>query len=141
MSEYQESIVIRSSPSEVFRFLSSVDNITSYLPMIREVRTESGDRIRALAEPAKQQREISGYFRVVDETRSIEWGIDGTPVYQGRLEVQEDAGRTSALRVRLTMERRQDDQHVRQTLRQVMQSIKRLVEEQGGGRVAGGGAA
>lgn len=137
MSQYQDTISIRSAPADVFRFLSSVSNIPSYAPVIREVRLEAGGRLVALAEPAKQQREINGYFRVSNETRSIEWGTDGTPDYHGRLEVRDPGNRETELAVDLSIER-QDEQRVRQMLRQVLESIKRQLE-QGGGNVAGGG--
>ncbi|HWQ56190.1 MAG TPA: SRPBCC family protein [Bryobacteraceae bacterium] len=137
MSEYQDTIAIRSAPADVFRFLSSVSNIPSYAPVIREARLEAGDHLVALAEPAKQQREINGYFRVSHETRSIEWGTDGTPNYHGRLEVRDSGGGETELSVELSIER-QDEQRVRQTLRQALESIKRQLE-QGGGYVAGGG--
>jgi hypothetical protein len=138
MNDYRDSIVIQSAPAEVFRFLSSVGNIPRYLPVISDARLESGDHIVALAEAAKQQREISGYFRVSPETREIEWGTDGVPEYRGALQVRDAGDGQAELTVRLSMER-QDDR-VRRTLRQTLESIKRLVEEQGGGKVMGGGA-
>jgi hypothetical protein len=138
MNDYRDTIVIRSAPSEVFRFLSSVSNIPRYLPVIVDARLESGDHVVALAEPAKQQREINGYFRVSQETREIDWGTDGVPEYRGRLEVRDKGNGQSEVDVRLRMERHDD--RVRQALRQVLESIKRLVEEQGGGKVVGGGA-
>lgn len=140
MSEYQESIGIRSQASEVFRFLSDAGNIPRYLPMVREARMEAGDRIWALAEPAKQQREVRGYFRADHDTRRVDWAIDGAHGYRGGLEVRESGPASSTLDVRIATDR-QDERHVRQALHQVLEAIKRVVEERGGGRVAGGGAA
>lgn len=138
MSDYRERIVVEAPPAEVFRFVSLAGNIPQYVPFIQRVTLE-GDRIAVLAEPAKQQRELSGFFRVNEERRRIDWGTDGAPPYRGFLEVRDaGGGRRAELTVELSIERR-DDTSVRQALRQCVEAIKRLVEERG--KVAGGGAA
>lgn len=140
MSEYWERITIESPPSEVFRYLSNVGNVSSYVPFVRQARLESGDRLVAVAEPVKQQREISGYFRADTESYRIEWGIDASH-YSGFLEAMDaGGGRRTELNVRLSLDR-QEDAIVRQTLRQTLAAIKGLVEEQGRGKVMGGGGA
>jgi uncharacterized protein YndB with AHSA1/START domain len=140
MSDFREDIVIHAPAEEVFRFVSSVANIPRYVPFLREVRLESGDHVVAFAEPAKMQRELNGFFRVSPSTYRIDWGTDGVPPYHGFMQLREaEDERRTVLTAQLTFEHR-DDPAIRDALRQCVQAIKRLVEEEGGGKVMGGGA-
>jgi uncharacterized membrane protein len=134
--EYEDKIDINAPVDDVFRFLSSVHDLPSYLPAMKEVRQEQGDHIFAVAEMAGKNVELNGFFRVDEESRRINWGSDGTPDYRGWLELRSGAPGTH-LTVHLSIAGDRDDPEIRTALEHVMQSIKRIVEQQGGGQIIG----
>lgn len=133
LRQFDRKLGIDATPDRVFRFLSSVHNLQQFLPWIREIRQEPEDHVWGIAEERGERRELNGFFRPTEESRRIDWGSDGAPIYRGWLEVAE-AGGNSELTIHLEYE----GVHIMdQMVDDVLNSIRQLVEQQGAGGVIG----
>jgi len=130
----ERKLELNAPPEQVFRFLSSIHNLPQFLPWIRQIRQEPDDHVWGIAEERGRRRELNGYFRPTEESRRIDWGSDGVPMYRGWLQVSEAGGGRSELTIHLEHEGlRMMDQRVNQ----VLGAIRRLVEQEGAGSIIG----
>lgn len=91
MSEHEKSITVSATPEEAFRYLSSVSNLTSFVPHLRMVREDEDGHIFGMADIAGHHQEISGFFRADEANCRLDWESDGTPGYRGWLQISPNA--------------------------------------------------
>lgn len=143
MSEYRCLVTINADADDVFGFVSDPDNLSLYLPTVRSAEVLSEDEMRLNVERAGTLDEELVSLDFDEDSRRMEWGLDGSHPYQGWLQVTGDA-RSCQVTVRLQFPQpthsqdREDEINMR--LREVLKTIKILCEG-GGARVANYGIA
>jgi uncharacterized membrane protein len=144
MSEHERTIDLQASPSEVFRYLSSVGSLPRFLPHIEEIRPEQDSHVVAFANVEGKRYEMNGFFRPNPADRRIEWGSDGTPDYRGWLRVGAGAGSAgSRLTVHISLRSAASEEtppqpglagrRIESEFDKVMDSIRRAVEQEQAG--------
>ncbi len=138
MAEYEHSATIPVSSDALFQFVSNVGNLPQYLPTTRSAQPQGNDRVRVQGEAHGHQYEDDGYFRVDQRRQYMEWGSDEGH-YSGWLQVRGE-GQESSLTVHLSLSARDggdqqmpnQDQRVQEGLEAAIQSIRNVVQGQGG---------
>lgn len=136
MHEYQGIIDIKATPDEIFRFVSSVSDLPTFVPHIREARLDEDSHVFAVGEIAGRRYEFDGYFRVTPEEKRVDWGSDGTPPYRGWLQVRE-AGDGARLEVHLFLDVERPDESPERALDDVLLTIRHRIEDEGAGKLPG----
>jgi uncharacterized membrane protein len=131
---FERKLELDAPPERVFRFLSSLHNLPQFLPSIREIRQEPGDHVWGIMDDRGRRRELNGYFRPTEESRRIDWGSDGAPMYRGWLQVEDAGGNRSRLTIHIEHE---GMPMMDQMVDRVLGTIRRLVEQEGAGGIIG----
>jgi len=102
MSEHERTVTVDIPPEEAFRYLSSVSNLSSFLPHVKSVTEDEDDHVFGIAEVGGRRYELSGFFRADEANRRLDWESDGTPGYRGWLQISPE-GHGSRITVHLSM--------------------------------------
>src|SRR5689334_12892361 len=105
MSEHERSISVDVTPREAFRYLSSVSNLTDFVPHLRRIREDEHDHVFGIVDFGEgRQEEVSGFFRADEANLRLDWESDGTPGYRGWLTVQPEGENRSRITVHISMQ-------------------------------------
>jgi hypothetical protein len=133
MGNYESSTTVRMSPSELFEYLSDVENLPAYLPSLTSARRIGSDKVAVTAHidpPGGPEQDVRGeaWIKVKQAGRTLEWGAPGPNDYHGELDVDPgpDAGR-SKLTVRVHTVR-VEGQELQDGVDDAVQAIARAVE-------------
>src|SRR5581483_535545 len=104
MSEHERTISVDASPDEAFRYLSSVSNLTDFVPHLRNIREDEDDHVFGIVDfGGGRQQEVSGFFRADEANRRLDWESDGTPGYSGWLTIEPEGGNRSRVTIHISM--------------------------------------
>jgi len=104
MSEHERTISVHAPAGEVFRYVSSVSNLSDFVPHLRELREEEDGHVFGIAEGGDgRRREVSGFFRVDEASLSLGWESDGTPGYRGSMQIVPESGDASLVTVHISL--------------------------------------
>ena len=143
MSEFEESIHVEAPAEAVFDFVSDVQNLPHYLPTVRRAAPQPGERVEVEGVVGGRHYLSDGDFRVDHGKRCMQWGSDGENQYRGWMMVGGRNG-SSEVRVHLSFTPRPDqaaefeaqtgdrDRTIREGMRQALDAIKRICEEEQG---------
>jgi uncharacterized membrane protein len=145
MAEYERTITINATRKQVEDFVSDFSNLPKYVPTMRSAQPQQGDRIHIQGETPTGQYDADGYFRVNESKSRLEWGSDGENHYSGWLEFKgSNTDAPSEVTVHLSAtpppQAQQEmskvsgspDATINEGLEKSLQSIKNLLEGQGG---------
>jgi hypothetical protein len=103
MSEHERTTMVNASAEEAFRYLSSVSNLTDFVPHLRNLREDEPDHVRGAVDFGEGRRhDVSGFFRADPANLRLDWESDGTPDYRGWLQIV-PAGRKARVTVHISM--------------------------------------
>jgi len=146
--EFDESMRIDAPATQVFDFVSKVQNLPKYLPTTRNATAEQGGRVRVQGEAEGHSYDADGYLRADREHMRLEWGADERH-YKGSLEVTPRGKQAAEVRVHLSfsgnVEGRAGHQgpspdEVRSGIRDALRSIENHVTGRGGKQEPRGGS-
>ncbi len=103
MSEHERTITVGVAPENAFQYLSSVSNLPSFVPHLRELREDENDHVFGIAEMEGRRWEMSGFFRADEANCRLDWESDGTPGYRGWLQIAPAGNKQSRITVHLSM--------------------------------------
>jgi uncharacterized membrane protein len=146
MGEYERSITINATRKQIEDFVSDFSNLPKYVPTTHSAQAQAGERVRIQGEtPTGQNYDADGYFRVNESKNRLEWGSDGENQYSGWLEFKgSNTEAPSEVTVHLSAtpppQAKQEmskvsgnpDATINEGLEKSLQSIKNLLEGQGG---------
>lgn len=151
MQEYEQSQAVAAPANEVFAWVSDVENLSRYLPPVKDARTEGpsegdnpGEKVKTHVEiPDRGEFESEGYLDVDAGARTMRWGSESDRDYSGRLEVAEAGDGQSEVTVHLSFgprsvegeiqEQSDDDRNpLQESLGRTLESIRRQIEEGSG---------
>ncbi len=146
MGEYERSITINATRKQIEDFVSDFRNLPKYVPTTHSAQAQPGDRVRVQGEtPTGLKYDADGYFRVNESKNRLEWGSDGENQYSGWLEFK-GSNTTAPAEVTVHLsatpppQAKQEmskvsgspDATINEGLEKSLQSIKNLLEGQGG---------
>ncbi len=146
MGEYERSITINATRKQIEDFVSDFSNLPKYVPTMHSAQAQPGDRVRIQGEtPTGLSYDADGYFRVNESKNRLEWGSDGENQYSGWLEFK-GSNTTAPAEVTVHLsatpppQAKQEmskvsgspDATINEGLEKSLQSIKNLLEGQGG---------
>ncbi|GAA1121358.1 hypothetical protein GCM10009630_18980 [Kribbella jejuensis] len=140
MGDYEASTMVDVAPNLVFDRLSDLGKLPTYIPWLTSLRptavpaTAQGAEARRPHEAVHEDVDVTvggghrdGWIELVDEERTLRWGMDGGHRYGGELVVDFVADGTSKLTVRLhTTEPTGVDEELDRTLT----TIKAMLEKE-----------
>jgi uncharacterized membrane protein len=143
MPDYTDRIEVSAPADEVFRFVSDVENLPRYLNTVHAAHAQGEERVEVEGEANHKPYHADGWFKVDEGARTLRWGSDGESDYSGEMRV---AGHGHGSEVTCTlrfqpkpsqakaMEATQGsaDAAIRDGLRASLESLRRLVEGEGG---------
>ncbi len=139
MSEHERTIRVAVPAGNVFQYVSSVSNLPSFVPHLRQIREDENDHIFGVAELDGRRYEMSGFFRADEANRRLDWESDGTPGYRGWLQVRPDGGDRSNVTVHLSMRGAASEtlpdrpelagERIERSLDGVLDSLRRTLEQ------------
>lgn len=103
MSEHERTITLKVPREEVFRYVSSVSNLSSFVPHLKNLREDENDHVFGIAEFDGRRYEVSGFFRADEANWRLDWEADGTPGYSGWMQIDADGANRSRATVHLSM--------------------------------------
>ncbi|WP_041243971.1 hypothetical protein [Gloeobacter kilaueensis] len=126
--------------------MSDVKNVPQYLPTVENAQPQQGERIRTEGQVGEKHFESDGHFRVDKAAKRLEWGSDGEHEYNGWLEVKENGGSTSEVKVHIHYKPRPEamqrmaekspghsfESAMAEGIGKTLQSIKNICEGTGG---------
>lgn len=138
MGEHEASTVVDVAPNIVFERLSNLRNLPGYIPWLTSLHPTAvpvnaqGAEVRQPHEPVREEVDVTvggghrdGWIELLEEDRTLRWGMDGTHQYGGELIVDFVADGTSKLTVRVhTTETTGVDEELDRTLT----TIKTMLE-------------
>lgn len=150
VAHHEASTTVDVAPNILFDTLSDLGQLPHYLPRLTGLRSTTpppaetqGLEARRPFEPAHHEVEVTAdepsghtvrseaWIDVVEENRTIRWGVPGDHDYHGELEVEFVADGTSRLAVRLDTEHDADpaiDEELERTLSAIKTSFEQAPE-------------
>lgn len=139
--DFERSRLIRVMPDDVFDFISAINNLPAYLPVVKHAEPQGEDRVRLDVRVRGQEHSADGYLRANDDRRRLEWGSDAGD-YRGWMTVEDEDGQ-ARVTVHLTWEaesafpervesRSPEPDPIDQGLENSLDSIKNILEGTGG---------
>ena len=139
--EFDESMRIDAPATQVFDFVSKVQNLPKYLPTTRNATAEQGGRVHVRGEAEGHSYDADGYLRADREHMRLEWGADERH-YKGSLEVTPRGKQAAEVRVHLSFSGGgpgrnagndgPSPEQVKEGIRQALRSIENHVTGRGG---------
>ncbi len=103
MSEHERTITVGVPAENAFRYLSSVSNLPSFVPHLKELREDENDHVFGIAEMEGNRWEMSGFFRADEANCRLDWESDGTPGYRGWLQIAPEGEGRCRVTVHISM--------------------------------------
>ncbi|MFF0267159.1 SRPBCC family protein [Kribbella sp. NPDC004536] len=140
MGEHEASIMVDVAPNIVFERLSDLGKLPTYIPWLTSLHptdvpvTAQGAEARRPHQAVREDVDVTvggghreGWIELLDEDRTLRWGMDGAHRYGGELVVDFVADGTSTLTVRVhTTEPTGVDEELERTLT----TIKTMLEKE-----------
>ena len=126
MGTYEQSTTVSAPADALFDYLADVGNLPKYMAQMTSAERTGAEEVHTTAEVEGERVAGDAWFRVHDDTHTIEWGSEGPNQYHGELEVTGDAAE-SQVAVRVTTEH-DDGPAIQQGLDETVANVKRLVE-------------
>ncbi len=89
MPEYEQTATITAEPDTLFEYLSDVEHLPDYLPVIADAHTAGPEIAEVTTDIDGRQERARGYVRVDGLERRMEWGVPHGG-YHGWLRVRPD---------------------------------------------------
>jgi uncharacterized membrane protein len=134
MGDFSDSITVHVPSDRLFAYLSDVQHLHSYMPRLRAARPHDGDKVTVTAhvEPVdapEQDVTSEAWLTVVEDGKSLEWGVPGPHDYHGQLHVGPgETADTCRLTVELHTEHTEGEQ-IDHVLDEALHGIKQAVED------------
>ncbi|HWD77258.1 MAG TPA: SRPBCC family protein [Kribbella sp.] len=139
MGEHEASTIVDVAPNIVFERLSDLGKLPGYIPWLTSLHatevpvTAQGPEARRPHQPVHEDVDVTvggghrdGWIEVLDEERTLRWGMDGGHQYGGELVVGFVADGTSTLTVRLhTTESTAVDEELERTLTTIKTTLEK----------------
>ncbi len=104
MSEHEKTMEVRASAEETFRYVSSVSNLSEFVPNLEAVREDEENHVFGIMSWGDGRRnEVSGFFRADEAHLRLDWESDGTPQYQGWLQIVPEGSDRAWITVHISM--------------------------------------
>ncbi len=126
MADYLARADVAAPASELFEYLSAVENLPHYFERMTSVTDNDDGTISVTADLGDRMVEGETWFEVDDDAKSLSWGSEGPNDYSGRLQVTGGAT-DSVVEVTLTTERAAGAE-LQEGLEQTVAVIKLMVE-------------
>ena len=88
MGHYERMITVQAPADRVFEYLRHTENVSQYVPQVRQMHHLDGDRVKVVIDIGGRQLESTGVFRADPQRNRIEWHADERHRYSGLLEVR-----------------------------------------------------
>jgi uncharacterized membrane protein len=102
MANYQRSRWINAQPETVYRFVSDIHNLTTYVPTVQSAEMVGDDRIRVKGEFQGNRFSDTGWFKLDPDRQRIEWS-SGEHDYSGWMPVTPGTNSGTQVVVDLTL--------------------------------------
>jgi carbon monoxide dehydrogenase subunit G len=114
-----------------YAYLSDVQNLPSYFPMITRAEETSGDEVEttAVIEPPGEDRQTvhgTAWFKHDDTTKALSWGSEGPSDYHGEIGVDADGVAGSV--VRFTLHTESGHPGIEESIDETLATIKATLE-------------
>jgi uncharacterized membrane protein len=104
MSEHERTISVQAPAQEVFRYVSSISNLNEFVPHLQAVREDEENHVFGIVNWGDGRRnEVSGFFRADEANWRLDWESDGTPEYQGWMQIAPQGRDRTQITVHLSM--------------------------------------
>lgn len=109
MPTYSRETKVKVAEKAAYTYLSDVQNLPKYFPMMTEAKQTSGDEVETTAviqPPGEEKHTVHGkaWFQHDDDARKISWGSEGPNDYHGEIDVDADGDDSSTVRFTLHTE-------------------------------------
>lgn len=109
MSTYSRETNVKADEQAAYAYLSDVQNLPKYFPMITAAEEKSGDEVETTAviqPPGEERHTVHGtaWFKHDDAAKKITWGSEGPNDYHGEIDVDADGADDSTVRFTLHTE-------------------------------------
>ncbi|MGW3865664.1 SRPBCC family protein [Streptomyces sp. NPDC005047] len=133
MGDYDNAITVNVPPGRLFAYLSDVENLPAYMPRLTAAHPHDGDRVTVTAHidpPDAPEQDVTSeaWIHVLEDGKTLEWGVPGPHDYHGRLHIGEGPSEASSrLKVELHTQRAEGG-HINEGLQEALQGIRDAVE-------------
>jgi carbon monoxide dehydrogenase subunit G len=129
---YSRDTEVAADDQAAYAYLSDVQNLPSYFPMITRAEETSGDEVETTAviePPGEEKHTVQGtaWFRHDDAARKVTWGSEGPNDYHGEIDV--DAAGDGASVVRFTLHTESGHPGIEESIDETLATIKRTLED------------
>jgi carbon monoxide dehydrogenase subunit G len=127
---YSREIQVSVDAPAAYAYLSDVQNLPSYFPMITEAKQQGSDEVAttAVIEPPGEERQTvhgTAWFKHDDEAKRVTWGSEGPNDYHGEIDVD---GGDGASTVRFTLHTESGHPGIDESIDDTLGSIKSHLE-------------
>ena len=131
MTTYSRETSLPVDEKTAYAYLSDVNNLPDYFPMITEA-TQEGDEVSTtavIAPPGEAKHTVHGtaWFKHDDDAKKITWGSEGPNDYHGELDV--DAAGENASTVRFTLHTRNEQDGIEDSIDETLATIAKKLSE------------
>ena len=131
MSTYSRETKVTIDEKAAYAYLSDVQNLPKYFPMITAAEEKSGDEVATTAviePPGEEKQTVHGtaWFKHDDAASKITWGSEGPNDYHGEIDV--DADGTDASTVRFTLHTESSHPGIEEQIDATLSTIKQQLE-------------
>jgi hypothetical protein len=153
MAQHEASTTVDVAANILFDYLADIRHLPDYLPRLTDVHPKApepanaqGPEARRPLQPVHHEVEVTAdepsgqtvhseaWIDVVEENRTLSWGVPGEPGYHGELTVDFVADGTSRLTVRLDTEHAGSgavDEELHRTLEGIKASLEQITPREG----------
>jgi len=129
---YSRETRVSVDEKAAYAYLSDVQNLPSYFPMITEAKETSGDEVETTAviePPGEEKHTVHGtaWFKHDDGAKKVTWGSEGPNDYHGEIDV--DADGDGASTVRFTLHTESGHPGVEESIDETLATIQRQLEQ------------
>jgi len=109
MSTYSRETKVAVQADAAYAYLSDVENLPKYFPMITAAEEKSGGEVATTAviePPGEEKHTVHGtaWFKHDDAANTVTWGSEGPNDYHGEIDVDADGADASTVRFTLHTE-------------------------------------
>jgi carbon monoxide dehydrogenase subunit G len=108
MPEYEQTGTIMAEPDTLFEYLSDIEHLPEYLPVITEAEQPGPEVASVTTDIHGTEQHAQGWLRVDGLDRRMEWGTPGSG-YHGWLQVEgDDTGEGSVVTIHVAQDHASD---------------------------------
>lgn len=108
MPEYEQTATIMADADTLFEYLSDIERMPEYLPVITEAEQPGPDVAAVTTDIHGVEQHAQGWVRIDGLDRRMEWGMPGS-AYHGWLQVEpDDTGEGSVLTIHVVQDHPSD---------------------------------